>query len=123
VKRNLNYLAYVVGSSVALRPEFDAAREYARYGEERARVNVHCFENRWFAGRTGHYVSLARAEDLVVVQVSPLLRFQYVVTLASNAESVPIVSTAHFFDLPTRKITKIEPLPLRFGRPLKPIRL
>jgi hypothetical protein len=119
----LNYLAAVVGSAVAHRPEFDAARSYARHGEQRSRVNVHCFENRWFAGRTGHYLSLARAEDLIVVQLSLLLRIQYVVTLAANANHVDILSTAHFFDLGTKTISEIEPLGLHFGRPLKAIRL
>jgi hypothetical protein len=119
----LNYLAAVVGSDVALRPEFDRARAYARYGEERGRVPVHCFENRWFVGRTGHYVSLSQAKDLVVVQLSLLLRVQYVVTLAVDAEQVPVVSSAHFFDLSAHKVTEIEPLELRFGRELNSIRL
>jgi len=119
-KISLNYLAAVVGSKVALMPAFDAAREYARYGEQRAKVNVRPFENPWFIGRKGHYISITRSDDLIVAQLSLLLRIQFFVALATGDDTVPLISTAHFFDLTTNKLIEIEPLPIRRGRPLRP---
>lgn len=121
-KTALNYLAAVVGWREALLPEFNSAREYARYGEDRARVRVKVFENPWILGRQGHYISLTRDEDLIVAQLSILLRVQYFVVLAERAKEIPFKSTAHFFDLTTNRVAEIEPLPLVPGRPLKPIR-
>jgi hypothetical protein len=118
----LNYLAAVVGWREALLPQFDVARRYARHGEAEARVRVYVHENPWFLGRRGHYVSISRVEDMIVAQLSLLLKVQYFVVLAENAATVPFKSTAHFFDLTTRRLSEIEPLPLRRGRPLKPIK-
>ena len=117
----LNYVAAVVGSDVALKAEFNGARDFARYGKERARVRVYPHENPWFIGRKGHYVSLTKADDLIVVQLSILLRVQYFVVLASDASAVPVTATAHFFDLSTKRLTEIDPLPIQRGRPLKAI--
>jgi hypothetical protein len=121
-KIGLNYLAAVVGSREAMLPEFNAAREYARYGEERARVRVHVYENPWFPGRRGSYISLTRVDDLIVAQISLLLKVQYLVVLAENATETPFKSTAHFFDLTTKRIAEIEPLRILRGSALKPIK-
>lgn len=119
----LNYLAAVVGSDVALRSEFDDARNFARYGRDRARVRVYAYENPWFIGRKGHYVSLCRAEEMIVAQLSILMRTQYFVVLATDpAQSVPIKSTAHLFDIDDRGLKEIEPLKIRPGRALKVIK-
>ncbi len=117
----LNYLAAVVGSKEALLPSFDNARNYARYGEQKARVRVYPHENPWFPGRKGHYISLSRIDDMIVAQLSILLQVQYFIVLAENAASIPFKSAAHFFDLSTRKIVEIEPLRIVRGRPLKKI--
>lgn len=119
----INYIAAVAGVAIVLRDEFNPAREYVRFGVERNRVPVHVFENPWFAGRSGHYVSVGRRNELVVAQLSICLRNQYAVVLASNGEKVPLLSTAHFFDLKTRRLQEIEPLPLHFGRKRKPIQI
>ena len=120
-KIGLNYLAAVVGSRESMLPVFDSARQYARYGEERARVRVYVHENPWFLGRTGHYVSLCRADDMIVAQISILLRVQYIVVLAEKASETPFRSTAHFFDLQTNEIREMDPLRIVRGKALKPI--
>jgi len=117
----LNYLAAVIGWETALDPIFGNARNFARYGKTRGRVRVYAFENRWFLGRKGHYVSLRRAEDMIVAQLSLLMRTQYIVVLADGDTSVTISSTAHVFDLDDGRLKEIEPLPLVPGRSLKPI--
>ena len=117
----LNYLAAVVGAQQARLPEFDSARNYVLHGLERGRVRVYAYENRWFLGRRGHYVSLTRVDDMIVAQLSILLRVQYFVVLAENAADMPFKSSAHFFDLDARRISEIEPLPPIPGRPLKAI--
>jgi plasmid stabilization system protein ParE len=115
----LNYVAAVVGYDIALASAFDDARNFARYGRVRARVRVHAYENPWFIGRRGHYVSLTRAAEMIVVQLSILLRIQYFVVLTSDAH-VNVTGTAHFFDLSANRLVEIEPLAIRPGRPLKP---
>jgi hypothetical protein len=117
----LNYLAAVVGSEIALDPLFDNARHFARHGKARTRLRVYPFENRRFLGRKGHYISLSRVEDMVVAQLSLLMRTQYVVVLADGASDVTLPSTAHLFDLEDGRLKEIEPLPIVPGRPLKPL--
>lgn len=111
----------VLGYAVALLPPFDDARNFARYGREKARVRVYPYENPWFTGRRGHYISLTRIEEMVVVQLSILLRTQYFVVLASDRD-VPVRATAHFFDLTANRLKEMDPLPIRPGRPLKGIK-
>ena len=53
-----------------------------------------------------------------VVQLSILLRTQYFVVL-SSAQSVPVTSTEHFFDLEADEAKEIDPLPISPGRPLR----
>lgn len=119
----LNFVAGVVGSDVALHSAFDDARNFARYGRERARVRVHAYQNPWFVGRRGHYASLTREKEMIVVQLSILMRTQYFVVLATDPDrTVPILSTALLFNLDTRRYTEIEPLPIRPGPPLKKIK-
>lgn len=115
----MNYLAAVVGYDVALAAAFDDARNFARYGREKARVRVHACETPWFLERKGHYVSLTRAAEMIVVQLSILLRIQYFVVLTSEP-NVNVKATAHFFDLSANRLVEIEPLAVRPGRPLKP---
>jgi hypothetical protein len=117
----LNYVAAVVGSDVAMRSEFDDARGYVRYGTERARLKVHPFHNPHFLGRQGHYISLTKSKGLIVVELSLLMRTQYFVVLTEAGTDVPIKSTAHLFNLETKKLVEIEPLPIRPGRPLTPL--
>ena len=56
---------------------------------------------------------------MIVCQLSILLRTQYFVVLAEDA-NVSVTATAHFFDLAANRLTEIEPLALRPGRPLTP---
>ena len=117
----LNYFAAVAGCDVALMSGFDDARNFARHGSSKARIRVHPFENMTLLGRRGSYISLVRWQELIVVQLSILLRTQYFVVLSDDGYRVPLKSSAHFFDLDTRKIQEIEPLPLNPGRRLKSI--
>lgn len=121
-KTALNYLAAVLGSELALDPAFDKARNFARYGKERGRVRVYPYENLWFKGRKGHYVSLTRSQDMVVAQLSILMRTQYFVVLAEDAASLPVLSSAHLFDLEAKRMKDFEPLPLTPGWALKPLK-
>lgn len=118
----LNYLAYTTGPSVALEPAFDQARTFARYGPTNGRVRVYPRVNPWFVGRRGHYVSLTRAEDMIVAQLSIHMRIQYLVVLAEGDPSVTLHSAAHLFDLDTREVKEIEPLPLTPGFALRPVK-
>ncbi len=114
----LNYLAAVRGWDVALDPAFDDARNFARHGKSRVRVRVYPFENRHLLIRNGHYISLARTDDLIVAQVSLFMRTQFFVVLSDPAGSAAVKATAHVFDLDTRRLEEIDPLPLVPGRPL-----
>jgi hypothetical protein len=120
-KIGLNYLAYVLGSSVALLPAFNDARRFARYGGERRGVRIHPYENPWFTGRRGHYVSLSKREEMTIAQLSILMRIQYFVVLSSD-QSVSVTATAHLFDLEADQVKEIEPLPITRGKPLGPSR-
>lgn len=113
----LNYVAAVLGYSVALLPAFDDARRFARHGGQKGQVRVYAYENRWFAGRKGSYVSLSKREEMTIVQLSLLMRTQYFVVLSSD-QSLKITSTAHLFDLEANEVKEIEPLPITPGRPL-----
>ena len=114
----LNYFAIVAGPDTALLPKFDDARRFVRYDEPKR--NVPTFMNPWFDGSNGHYTSLTRYEEFVVVQLSILLRLQYFVKLSSDGRDVPFTPAAHFFDLDTKTVSSIDPLPLVHGPPLTP---
>lgn len=119
----LNYLAAVVGSDAALRSDFDKARNFARYGRARARVNVRPFHNRRFLGRTGHFISLRRSAEMVVVELSILMRTQYFVVLAIDPDhAIPIKATPHLFDLTDRRMHEIDPLPVEPGGALRAVK-
>ncbi|MBX3205857.1 MAG: hypothetical protein KF764_12360 [Labilithrix sp.] len=116
----LNYLAAVVGHVPAREKAFDDARNFARYGSERARVKVVPFVNPHFVGRRGHYISLRRGEQgTIIAQMSILMRTLYCVVLSTAASGIYFYSTAHVFDLDTRRLKEIEPLPYTKGFELK----
>lgn len=107
----LNYIAAVIGHDTARHAAFDTARQYARYGSERAKVRVIPYQNPWFLGEKGHYISVRRNGGEVIAQLSILMRTQYFVCLSTSAEGAHFLSTAHRFDLEDRRIKEIEPLP------------
>ena len=116
----LSYVAAVLGYSVALFPAFDEARRFARHGGQKGQVRVYAYENRWFIGRKGSYVSLSKREEMTVAQLSLLMRTQYFVVLSSD-QSLQITSTAHLFDLDANEVKEIDPLRITPGRPLRKI--
>ncbi len=123
-KISLNYLARMLGEDVALRPEFDNARSFARYGRERAKVRVRACENPWQtrSGHEAHYIGLSKDEDLIVAQLFLLGRTQFFVVLAEGVEDASwFRETAHSFDVTARRIEPMHPLPLLRGPLLKRI--
>lgn len=117
----LNYVARVFGDEVALRPEFDPARNFVLFGKIKAKVRVYAYENPWKADREAHYLSVSQTEDMVVAQLSLLLRTQYVVVLAEHLPPDWLPGSAHQFDVAARKVNPMTPLPLAVGPPLKRI--
>jgi hypothetical protein len=82
--RSIASAELMLGYSVALLPAFDDARRFARHGDEKGHVRVYAYENRWFIGRKGSYISLSKREEMTVTQLSLLMRPQYFVVLSSD---------------------------------------
>jgi len=105
-----NYLAFVAGADVARWVHFDRVRRYVREGE-----GEHPIE----PPRRGHpepsrrhYLSVQTVGDRLVAHLSLFMRARYYeVTLTPAGFALPIAS-AHFFDLDTRKIVSVAPLPI-----------
>jgi len=89
-------------------PQFNEARRFVTDGIEPTYPLVQGTKNPWSVDRNldgtaarGHYLAIQTFRDqLVVAQVSLLLRLRYVVTLARGGFSLPIdFSAVHFFDV------------------------
>jgi hypothetical protein len=117
----ISYLACTVGPGIACMPQFNEARRFVTEGVEPAYSLVQATENPWAVDRNidgapahGHYLAIQTiGEQLVVGQVSLLLRLRYIVTLARGGFSLPIdFSAAHFFDVDTKTVSQVSPPPL-----------
>jgi hypothetical protein len=106
----LNYVAAVAGPEVAASPAFDLARRFARYDEGKNPV-VPPARRRTEAMRC-HYVSVQTIARSVLAHLSLLMRVTYyTVTLAPDGFEERL-SSAHFFDLDSSRVTETLPLPI-----------
>jgi hypothetical protein len=110
----LNYLAAVMGASVALMPEFNDVRAYIREDVRPSHGIVEARKSRKIGSRaTGrqvlcHYVSAQRAGNGIIAQVSLYCLSRYVVTLSKGPFLTDFnLSSAHLFDLEARKISEV----------------
>jgi hypothetical protein len=105
-----NYLATVGGPDLAAGPEFNDVRRFILLDEGTRPVEVPL--RRQAEAKRCHYVAVQTVGDKVVAHVSLFMRVMYyVVTLAPHRISKPL-SSAHFFDLDTRRIIETAPIPV-----------
>jgi hypothetical protein len=104
----LNYVAAVLGAQVALLPNFDDARRFARYGERPGEGIVRMGINPWiFLGEDeqpiyGHYLCVSAIGEEVIAQVCLHSVPLYLVTLARS--TLFPGSFGHYFDPKRREI-------------------
>ena len=114
-----NYLAYIAGSKIVLRDEFNGIRQFIRFGEGDLKkyfaVNVSPILHddqkiqKFKAKITqGHLVNVEWRKRAIVSKVSPFNSYTYAVLLCSNYNGIwfPIKS-GHHFDIETREVTKL----------------
>jgi hypothetical protein len=114
----LNYLAAVTSPAIARMSQFNEARRYARFDVDPSRPAVEVAANPWIVDgpngepAMGHYISLSSRGGRVTAQVSLLLRMRYLVTLDDGGSMIPFdASSAHFFDLDTKTVSRIRSPP------------
>ncbi|MCX5869636.1 MAG: hypothetical protein NTY00_03160 [Deltaproteobacteria bacterium] len=113
-----NYLAYVAGSKIVLRDEFNGIRQFIRFDEGDLKkyfsVNVSpiLHDNQKIQKfntqiTQGHLINVEWHKDAIVSKVSPFNSYTYAVLLCSNYNGIwyPIKS-GHYFDLTTREVSK-----------------
>lgn len=122
----MGYATAVTSPALVRTPSFDEVRKFARHGLGSSRVHVS--ENPWGITRAdgtparGHYLAAAtQRSGLIVAQVSLFLRIRYVVHLMTGplATSTPRVTCAHFFDIDSRRASRMVVPPLVAGKALK----
>ena len=103
-------------------PHFNEARRYARYAVKPVeKIVVGVDLNRWSVtndqdGRQarGHYVCVQAVGQILVAQVSLLMRLRYIIVLARGGFLVPMsIASGHLFDVGARRAIPGPPLPLR----------
>ena len=114
-----NYLAYVVGSKIVLRDEFNDIRQFIRFGEGDLKkyfaVNVSPIlhddkKTQKFKAKItqGHLINVEWRKDAIVSKVSPFNSYTYAVLLCSNYKGVWFpMKSGHHFDIKTKKVNKL----------------
>lgn len=115
-----NYMAWAVGPEFALRPEFDAARAFVRYGTEPSneivrlrRKPILCEELLTGIKITnGHVVTLNTNpdQDRVEGQLALFNALQYTIVLAAAYSGLWLAPKGHHFDIHSRQIRELRAL-------------
>lgn len=118
-KISFNYFAYVIGSKIVMKNEFDGIRNFVRYdkGDSREFITVNASpilhddkKLMKFRAKTtqGHLVNVGWVKGSIVSKVSPFNSNTYRVVLCENYKGIwfPIKS-GHHFDLNTKNVTKL----------------
>jgi len=85
----LNYVAAGVGFDRGTHAAFDDRPEFRRHGREKPRSSPIRSRIRGFQRPEGELRPLVPIKDMIVVQLSILMRMQYFVVLAESATTAP----------------------------------
>jgi hypothetical protein len=105
----LNYLTAIAGPDVARMMCFDQVRCFARHDQGDNPVRVPLQEPG--SAMRLHYVSVQSLDGMVVAHVSLLMRFRYYVVLLASKYAGPPISSAHMFDIDTKRVIPALPIP------------
>jgi HNH endonuclease len=108
-KIGFNYFAAIAGPDAALMPAFNGVRQFIFKDEGPQPVEVPL--RRQANPSRCHYVSVQTVGDRVVAHVSLLMRAKYYMVSLAPSRATLSISSAHFFDLDTRRIWETAPIP------------
>ena len=114
-----NYLAYIAGSGVLLRDDFNDIRQFIRFGVGdlnkffAANVSPILYEDQKLKQfntkiTQGHLINVGWRKDSIVSQISPFNSNTYAVILCPSYKGIwfPIKS-GHHFDIKTKKVSQL----------------